>query len=104
MLTKPIKVTVYPNGDTSPSRMRVVRLEPKRVTSMAVLKWELGQEVVGCGSGTCRVFDQQANEIESLRSLKDGQKLFLVLPGKLFVWPAFHVGYKVRDLTHWGRD
>jgi hypothetical protein len=87
-------VKVHPNGDSDTTR--TVNLDPRTLGSVGDLRMELGKAVMGCGGAACRVFTATGREVDSLQGLHDDMHLFLVHPGRNFVWPAFHVGYKVR--------
>ena len=93
-LSSTIKVNAYANGESTPAGD--VILSPAAIRTMGDMRRATGAVIDGCETGQCRVFNELGRELESLTSLKDEQKIWLVAPRRHFVWPAFEVGHKVR--------
>jgi hypothetical protein len=87
---------VFDSGVSDEAQGRTLQLTPGTVANVDDLRRLAGDGVPNCGEGVCRLFTEHAKEIETLDAVKDGQRLYLVRPGRPFFWPTFRVGYKVR--------
>jgi len=79
-------------------RAALVTINTTEVTSVARLRRQLGAYVEGCENVKCSLFNELGVQIKQLQDVRDNQRVFLVRPGKLFVFPTFEIGHKVCPL------
>lgn len=94
-LTLSTNVTVHicRNGESLPTG--TLHLNNNTIRCLEDLRTAVGGILPACQRGVCRVFDRYGYEIKALGALQDEQLLFVVLPKRHFIWPAFEVGHKV---------
>lgn len=83
------------NGDDSGAKKVVVQEESMK--TLEALQQNLGSVLEDCEDGLCNIFTPHGQEITEPTEIRDQGQLFILVPfGRLFMWPGFHIGYKVR--------
>lgn len=91
-------VEVMLNGEED-TGAKAVLVQKESMKTLEALQRKLGSVLEHCEDGSCKIFTPLGQEITEPMQIQGPERLFILVPeGRLFMWPGFHIGYRVRRI------